>query len=80
MLFTDVNLPDGIALARRARKLVPRLPVVYASAGAAMLDAKAVVPGGIIVPKPYAPALVASLLAHAALTLRLKRVPAQAGY
>ena len=35
VLFTDINLPgkmDGAALARRARELLPDLPVIYASA------------------------------------------------
>ncbi len=65
MLFTDINLPgemDGAALARRARELLPNLPVIYASARATMLAPDARVPGAIIVPKPYEPALVGRLL------------------
>jgi DNA-binding response OmpR family regulator len=65
VLFTDINLPggmDGAALARRARELSPRLPVVYASARASMLAPDVRVPGAIIVPKPYEPALVGRLL------------------
>jgi len=68
VLFTDINLPggmDGAALARRARQLQPNLPVVYASARATMLEPDARVPGAIIVPKPYEPALVGRLLAAA---------------
>jgi CheY-like chemotaxis protein len=66
VLFTDVNLPggmDGAALARRAREMRPHLPVVYASAWAALLKLDARVPGSIIVSKPYEPALVGRLLA-----------------
>jgi CheY-like chemotaxis protein len=66
VLFTDVNLPgdmDGAALARRAREMRPHLPVVYASAWATLLKQDARVPGSIIVPKPYEPALVGRLLA-----------------
>ena len=65
VLFTDINLPgtmDGAALARRARELLPNLPVVYASARATMLTPDARVPGAIIVPKPYEPELVGRLL------------------
>jgi CheY-like chemotaxis protein len=56
VLFTDVNLAgsmDGTALARCARELSPRLPVIYASARVAGLAPEACVPGGIFVPKPY---------------------------
>jgi CheY-like chemotaxis protein len=69
VLFTDINLPgdmDGAALARRAREMLPHLPVVYASARATLLKQDARVPGSIIVPKPYEPALVGRLLAAAA--------------
>jgi DNA-binding response OmpR family regulator len=65
VLFTDINLPgkmDGAALARRARELLPNLPVIYASARATMLAPDARVPGAIIVPKPYEPKLVGRLL------------------
>jgi len=66
VLFTDINLPgkiDGAALARRARELLPDLPVVYASSRATMLAPDARLPGAIIVPKPYQPELVGRLLA-----------------
>ncbi len=68
VLFTDINLPggmDGAALARRAREMQPRLPVVYASARAMLLKQDARVPGSIVVPKPYEPVLVGRLLAAA---------------
>ena len=78
VLFTDINLPggmDGVALARRARELNPGLPVVYASAHAAMLAVDARVPGAIMVPKPYEPAAVGRLLAGSLVHTRA-RVPA----
>jgi CheY-like chemotaxis protein len=78
VLFTDINLPgsmDGAALARRARELLPDLPVVYASARMSMLDPSARVPDSVFVPKPYAPAFVGRLLAHAAKPAA-ERVPA----
>ena len=65
VLFTDLNLPggmDGAALARRARQLWPNLAVVYASARATALAPEARVPGAVILPKPYHPALVGRLL------------------
>jgi CheY-like chemotaxis protein len=68
VLFTDINLPggmDGAVLARRAREMLPHLPVVYASARATLLKQDARVPGSIIVPKPYEPRLVGRLLAAA---------------
>jgi two-component system, response regulator PdtaR len=65
VLFTDINLPgkmDGAALARRARELLPNLPVIYASALATMLAPDARVPGAVVVAKPYQPELVGRLL------------------
>jgi len=68
VLFTDINLAggmDGAALAVRAREMWPRLPVVYTSGRATMLTQDARVPGSMVVPKPYEPALVGRLLAAA---------------
>lgn len=80
VLFTDINLPgsmDGAALARRARELLPQLPVIYASARATLLKQDARVPGSIVVPKPYEPTLVGRLLA-AATRAATAAVPASA--
>jgi CheY-like chemotaxis protein len=66
VLFTDVNLPggmDGTTLARRAREMLPDLPVVYASGRVNLLDSRQRVPGSFFVAKPYAPETVARLLA-----------------
>jgi CheY-like chemotaxis protein len=68
VLFTDINLPggvDGITLARRARELLPELPVVYASGGVNVLDPQVRVPRSTFVPKPYIPALIGCVLANA---------------
>jgi DNA-binding response OmpR family regulator len=68
VLLTDINLPgdmDGAMLARRARELRPSIPVVYASSRATMLSPDARVPGAIILPKPYEPALLGRLLTAA---------------
>jgi CheY-like chemotaxis protein len=68
ILLTDINLPggmDGTALARRARQLQPDLAVIYASARAATLRQEARVPGSLVLPKPYEPAVLGRLLAAA---------------
>ncbi len=78
VLLTDINLPgamDGTALARRARELQPDLTVIYASARAATLKQEARVPGSLVLPKPYEPAVLGRLLAAA---LRLTPVAASA--
>ena len=69
VLLTDINLPggmDGTALAHRARELQPNLAVIYASARAATLQQEARVPGSVLLPKPYEPAVVGRLVAAAA--------------
>jgi CheY-like chemotaxis protein len=54
---------DGMALARRAREMLPLLPVIYASAGLPTQDAEARVPGAIFLRKPYEPEAAGRLLA-----------------
>jgi DNA-binding response OmpR family regulator len=66
VLFTDINLPgnmDGTILARRARELLPKLTVAYASGRVSALDQRLRVAGSIFVAKPYVPAQVGRLLA-----------------
>jgi CheY-like chemotaxis protein len=78
VLFTDINLPgemDGVALARRARELLPELPVIYASARVAMLGAEARVPGAVFLRKPYEPEAAGRLIADA---FQSSKVPALA--
>ena len=56
LLFTDINLPgemDGVALAERARKLKPHLPVVYASGRWGVLEQLRGLPNSVVLPKPY---------------------------
>jgi CheY-like chemotaxis protein len=65
VLFTDINLPDGMdgaALARHARDMLPKLPVVYASARVAAIDPQQRVPGAVFVCKPYEPEAVGRLI------------------
>jgi CheY-like chemotaxis protein len=66
ILFTDINLPgdmDGSLLAFAARKLCPKMAVVYASAAWDALNNIRTVPGSTFVPKPYSPRKICSLLA-----------------
>jgi two-component system, OmpR family, response regulator len=76
VLFTDINLlggMDGVALARRARELLPDLPVIYASARVATLAPGTSVPGAIFLRKPYEAEAVARLIAHA---VQMEETPA----
>jgi CheY-like chemotaxis protein len=71
VLLTDINLPggmDGTTLARRVRELQPDVAVIYASARAAMLQQEARVPGSLVLPKPYEPAVLGRLVAAAVRT------------
>jgi DNA-binding response OmpR family regulator len=66
VLFTDINLLDGMdgaALARCAREMRPKLPVVYASALVAVELLGERVPGALFVRKPYEPCAVGRLIA-----------------
>jgi CheY-like chemotaxis protein len=66
VLFTDINLAggmDGTTLARRAREILPDLPVVYASGRVSVLDLATSVPRSVFVAKPYDPDVVGRLLA-----------------
>ena len=75
VLFTDINLPggmDGKTLARRARDLLPGLPVVYASGGVNMFDFAWRVPGSIFVAKPYDPEVIGRVLLSAMKTTAVR--------
>lgn len=76
LLFTDINLPgsmDGLALAQRARQMLPNLPVIYASASVATLAPEALVPNAVFLRKPYGADTVGRLIAGA---VRAARQPA----
>jgi CheY-like chemotaxis protein len=55
VLLTDINLPgaDGFALARAARRLRPRLPVVYASGRYREPDSRRALPDAPFLAKPF---------------------------
>jgi CheY-like chemotaxis protein len=66
VLFTDINLGDGMdgtALARHAREMLPDLPVIYASARVAGLEPQQRVSGALFVRKPYDPEAVGRIIA-----------------
>jgi CheY-like chemotaxis protein len=66
VLFTDINLGDGMdgtALARHVRAMLPDLPVIYASARVAGLEPQQRVPGALFVHKPYDPEAVGRIIA-----------------
>ena len=64
-LVSDVNLgkgADGWQVARRARELIPSLPVVYMSGASAHEWTSHGVPGSILVAKPFAPAQIVTAI------------------
>jgi DNA-binding NtrC family response regulator len=79
VLFTDINLldeMDGVALARRARELLPNLPVIYASARVGTLAPGASVPGAAFLRKPYEPEAAGRLIARAVQMEQMEKAPA----
>ena len=60
-VITDIRLgpgPDGWAIARRARELVPTMPVVYMSGDSSHDWSSKGVPNSLMVAKPFAPAQI----------------------
>ena len=65
-LVTDIRLgkgPDGWEIARRARELVPGIPVVYVSGDSAPDWTSKGVPDSVMVVKPFAAAQIVTALA-----------------
>lgn len=64
LLFTDVNMPgemDGVALARRARQVCPRLGIIVTSGKERVREIPG---GGTFLPKPYRPHQLAEAIAR----------------
>lgn len=64
-VLTDIWLgrsPDGWEVARRARELVPNMPVLYLSGNSAQKWAARGVPNSLMVGKPYVAAQIVSAL------------------
>ena len=60
-VITDIRLgagPDGWAVARRARELVPTMPVVYMTGDSSHDWSSKGVPNSLMVAKPFAPAQI----------------------
>jgi CheY-like chemotaxis protein len=60
-LITDIRLgtgPDGWELARHARELDPRLPIVYMSGDSSHDHSSRGVPDSLMIQKPFAPAQI----------------------
>jgi CheY-like chemotaxis protein len=60
-LITDIRLgigPDGWDLARHARELNPRLPIVYMSGDSSHGHSSHGVPDSLMIQKPFAPAQI----------------------
>ena len=67
ILLTDINLAgsiDGTTLARLARELRPKLPVVYASGSYSKLEQLDAVTGALFVAKPYNPHKLCEMLSE----------------
>lgn len=67
ILLTDINLAgpiDGATLARLARELRPKLPVVYASGRYSKIEELDAVSGAIFVAKPYNPNKLCEMLSE----------------
>jgi CheY-like chemotaxis protein len=65
VVFTDVNLDDGMdgaTLARVVRARRPELPIVYSSGLTTEAGLRPMVSRSMFVPKPYAPREVSALL------------------
>lgn len=63
LLFTDIRLPgrlNGWQLAEHARRIAPDLPIIYATGYTD--DAPRVLPGGVLIRKPYRPSEVTAHL------------------
>lgn len=66
-IVTDIQLgrgPDGWEIARRARKLVPTMPIIYMSGDLAEEWAAKGVPGSVIVAKSFAPAQLITAISN----------------
>lgn len=74
-VITDIRLPavDGWAISKRARELIPTMPVVYMSGDSAAEWKSSGVPDSIMLQKPFATAQLT-----AAITRLINEVPPRA--
>lgn len=74
-VITDIKLQgsvDGWAIARRAREMLPHIPVVYMSGDSAHEHTSLGVPDSIMIQKPFAPAQIIT-----AISTLLNAIPPQ---
>ena len=83
-IVTDIRLgagPSGWDIARRAREIVPNIPVLYMSGDSAHEWSSKGVPGSVFLPKPFGPAqlvtAVSQLITEAA--MQAPRAPNDSG-
>lgn len=66
-ILTDIHLgtgPEGWEIARRARELIPTMPIIYMSGESAEDWAAKGVPGSMMVAKPFAPAQLVTAISN----------------
>ena len=66
-VVTDIQLgsgPEGWEVARRARELVPTMPIVYMSGESSEAWAANGVPGSVMLAKPFAPAQLVTAISN----------------
>jgi DNA-binding response OmpR family regulator len=66
-VVTDISLgrgPTGWEVARRARELVPEMPIIYMTGGNAHEWAAQGVPKSVLVPKPFVPAQIITAVSN----------------
>jgi DNA-binding response OmpR family regulator len=66
-IVTDIHLgtgPEGWEVARRARELVPTMPIIYMSGDGADEWAANGVPSSVMLAKPFAPAQLVTAISH----------------
>jgi DNA-binding response OmpR family regulator len=64
-LITDISLPagpEGWEIGRRARELVPDMPVIYITADSTHDWASKGVPNSVLIAKPFAPAQLITMV------------------
>ena len=64
-VITDIKLPDGPdgwEIARRARELVPDIPVIYITGDSTHEWSSKGVPNSVVIAKPFAPAQLITMV------------------
>ena len=81
-IITDIKMgsgPDGWDVAKRARELVPHMPIVYMSGDSAHEWASKGVPGSVALAKPFAAAQLVTAVSMLATEADMHAPPAAEG-